>query len=88
MYSVADFVIAYGGGVMINLVCLVLIPPGILLSYPLTGILLSRFIGRRIAWLPWAASVHNIAATKVGLILTWPVSVPRFIVALAVAKHL
>jgi len=67
-------------------VCLFLVPPLLILVYPGCGIALSRFIGRRIIWWEFTANIHNVAADKLRTILTWPLSVPVFIVKLFIAK--
>jgi hypothetical protein len=88
LYRVREFVAAYAVAVLTNIACLLLMPPLIILVYPGTGIGLSRYIGKRIIWWTFTANVQNVSSTKLHLILTWPVSVPIFLIKLFVAKFL
>jgi hypothetical protein len=84
-YRVGELIWAYVIAVLINLATL-LILPAILIVYPITGLILSRFISRRIIWWDYAANIENVAATKLQFLLTWPVAMPRFIAKAAVAR--
>jgi hypothetical protein len=87
-YSVSDFVFAYVAAVLVNTACLLLVPPVLMLVYPITGICLSRFIDRRITWLRLTASLQNISQAKLQVIGTWPASIPAIIWQLIVVKFL
>jgi hypothetical protein len=63
-------------------------PPAILVSYPVSGIVLSRFISRRVVWWRQANSLRAIAANNVRTILTWPTAVPKLVASLAAARFL
>ena len=55
-------------------------------AYFVIGVFLSRFIGERVDWWIITASIKNVAAVKFHTILTWPVSVPVFVLRVFVAK--
>ncbi len=85
-YGVSGFVIAYLVSLAALLLALVVTGPLAILAYFVIGVTLIRFIGNRVKWWRMTNSVENIAAVKLRAILTWPVSVPKFIVTLAIAK--
>jgi hypothetical protein len=87
-YRARDILAAYAVAVMINLVVLTLMAPLLLLSYPVTGVCLSRYIGRRIVWWPFAANVQNVAAIKMHIVWTWPLTVPTFAWQLLIVRYL
>ncbi|MBS4083725.1 MAG: hypothetical protein KGZ73_09265 [Rhizobiales bacterium] len=86
-YSIAGFIGAYSVAVLINLLALVVFPI-LLLVYPITGICLSRYIGRRMVWWNFAASIENVAAAKRKFVLTWPVAMPGLIWKIFLARFL
>ena len=88
LYRISDILIAYSVSALVNLIALVLVPVLVILTYPMAGIYLSRSIGKSVIWWPFAANVQNISATKLHLILTWPISVPLFAWQLFIVKFL
>ena len=87
-YGLFDFLIAYLGSLAAVWLTLVLAGPLAILVYFIVGIALIRFIGNRIRWWKFANNIENVATVKIRAILTWPVSVPKFIVTAAIAKWL
>lgn len=87
-YGVGAFLGAYALGLLINIAVLLLATPLIVLAYPITGICLSRYIGRRILWWDMAANIQNVTAVKLGFVLSWPMSMPRFIFKVFVSQFL
>lgn len=88
LYRISDFVRAYGLAILVNLACVVFAAPIILLLYPATGIVLSRYVGRRIVWFKYSADLLTVSETKLHFILTWPVSLLGLIWRLFVVKFL
>ena len=87
-YGVFGFVAAYLLSVAITLLTLVLAGPLAIPAYFIVGMALTRFIGNRVRWWKFANNIENVAAVKFRAILTWPISVPKFIVTVAAAKWL
>lgn len=87
LYSITDLVRAYLIAIAGNLLCLVVMPPLVIVAYFVAGIALSRYIGQRILWWDMAANIRNVYHVKLATIWTWPVAIPRFIWMLFVAKH-
>lgn len=87
-YRIREFVGAYAVAVLTNVAWAILAPPVLILSYPISGILLSRYIGQRVSWWKFTASIENVSGVKLHLILSWPVSVPVFVFKVAVVKFL
>jgi hypothetical protein len=88
LYSVGQLLTAYTAAVLANLGCLLLVPPMAVLAYPVAGVCLSRYVGRRIIWWNQADSIKNVASAKIHMVLTWPISAPVFIWQVLVANHL
>jgi hypothetical protein len=88
LYRLGDILLAYVAALLVNAAAVATMPPLMILTYPMTGILFSRYIGNRIVWWPFAANLETVASTKLRLILTWPVSVPTFAWQLFVVKFL
>lgn len=87
-YSLSAFFFAYLGAIL-SCVLVAMVAPGVLLvAYPVAGVVLSRFIGRRVHWWNQADSIANVASTKLHTILAWPIAVPAFIAEVFVAKFL
>jgi len=78
----------YALGIAANFACMALFPSLVLLAYPITGMWLSRAIGRRIMWWGMRANVQNVAAVKLRFAMSWPIAMPGFIWKLFVARHL
>jgi hypothetical protein len=87
IYGIGDLAGAYLIALLINVGCLVLVMPLELIIYPLTGIVMSRYLGRRIIWSKLLGTIENIASAKLGFILTWPLAMPAFLWKLAVVKY-
>ncbi len=87
-YRIAQFLSAYGIAILVNLVSILFVLPLIVLVYPITGIILSRYIGRRIVWWEYTANLQNISSVKLHFIVTWPVSMPSLIWQTFVVKFL
>jgi hypothetical protein len=66
-------------GLFANIGCLLVAPVLLLIVYPGTGIVLSRFIGRRIIWWKFGANLQTMSAAKIQVVLTWPISIPSFV---------
>lgn len=62
--------------------------PGIGVAYLGCGISLSRFLRCRVRWFRQTANIAFVVEVKLHTITSWPVSVPVFIMQVAIAKHL
>jgi hypothetical protein len=87
-YGLFEFTIAYLGSIAAVWLALVLGGPLAIPVYFIVGIALIRFIGNRIRWWKFANDIESVAAVKFRTMLTWPVSIPKFIVTVAIAKWL
>jgi hypothetical protein len=87
-YKVGAFLGAYALAVAANAACIIVLPPLIIFTYPITGILLSRHIGRRIVWWNINANIENVATAKLHFVASWPASMPAFIWKIFVARYL
>jgi hypothetical protein len=87
-YGISSFVAAYLASLAATLLSLFLAGPLAIPVYFIVGIALTRFIGNRVRWWKFANNIENVAAAKLRTILTWPLSVPKFIVTVAAAKLL
>lgn len=52
------------------------------------GIGLSRFLARRVRWFKQRANISAVVEVKLHTIASWPISVPHFILQVAIVKHL
>lgn len=86
LYCVTDLLCAYALAVSVLWCCLLLEPALALIALPAAGIVLSRFIGRRIVWWNQADSLKNVSSAKLHMVLTWPVSMPPLIARIFVSK--
>lgn len=55
-------------------------PGAVLFAWPAIGWWLSRSLDRGIMWIHHSGSIDNLARAKFGLILRWPLELPRFII--------
>ena len=88
VYRLREFVLAYGCACVVNITCLLLVLPAIVFVYPGTGIVLSRYVGRRVVWWEYRANIKNISSVKLHFIVSWPISMPVFIWQIFVVKFL
>ena len=72
MYRIGDILLAYIAALLVNAAVAVAAPPLLILTYPAAGLVLSRYIGKRIVWWPFTANVEFISAVKLRLILAGP----------------
>ena len=87
-YGVRDLAAVYSVALILNVAVLVVFFPGIFLTYPASGVFLSRYIGQRVMWSFVFGTIENVAAAKRNMILRWPVLIPPFIVNAFVVKYL
>ncbi|WP_422050856.1 hypothetical protein [Shimia sp.] len=87
-YGLLDFIVAYMMGIIGLGAALAISPMLAFFAYFAIGIILSRYIGKRVRWREMTASIRNVAAVKLHTIYTWPVSMPVFIFQLFVVKFL
>lgn len=85
-HSISKFIGAYVIALTVNLIVLALLLPLLVLVYPITGICLSRYIGRRIIWSTLYATIGNVSTLKLKFIMSWPLAAPHFICRAFVAK--
>lgn len=66
----------------VALVALVLAP----IVYVGLGVFISRVVARSISWSEHHATIHNVARAKLGMILNWPVALPKLMVEMWLAE--
>jgi hypothetical protein len=86
-YRLKEFFFAYLIAIAVNVVGFVGLSILFIPFYFITGVVLSRFISRRVIWNPYLASVADIASAKMHTWVTWPISVPVLIWQVLVAHH-
>ena len=62
--------------------------PLAIIVYVTAGILLTRYVGRRVIWWPHANNVENVYRVKIRSILAWPKEFGQFIWKLAISRLL
>src|SRR6266481_8643242 len=70
-YKLAEFVGAYAVALIVCGIAALALPPLLLVAYPTCGLVLSRFVGRRVVWWTHTASIENIMKVKLTFALTW-----------------
>jgi hypothetical protein len=85
---VTELIGAYLGAVLVSIIGILVLNIAFVPFYFLIGVLLTRYISRRIIWNVYIASLADIATAKMHTWLTWPFSVPVLIWQIIVANHL
>lgn len=87
-YNISHFIGIYSACVVALFVVAVAAFPVALFLYPVLGIVISRFVDKRIVWWNQSDNIENVANAKLHLIATWPLSMPYFIFKVFVSKYL
>jgi len=97
-YNILGFIVAYLGSLTVFLASSSLVIaypeptlgalPQIGIIYIVTGIFLSRYIGKRVIYWTQMNNIQNVIESKYRTILYWPVEIPRLTWCVFVAKHL
>lgn len=87
-YRIREFVAAYLVCIIIVIGSFFLAGPLVLITYFVCGGWIGRFMSHRVSWWNQADNIENVYRAKVETFLKWPVTVPKFIWKVAIAKVL
>lgn len=87
-YRIAEFVRAYVLALAGCLAALLVDPVAGVLAWPICGLLVSRFVSKRVIWWSQTNNLANVAGSKLSMVLRWPLTMPALIFRLIVVRYL